>query len=625
MAHGALLRACCFVGVLAPATAVAAPAASTCGMSRPPIPLDGKSIFSAEQERHFGDAVDEQVRSRHPALEDPRLTDHLARIGARLRPHLPAGDVTFRFHLLDGPGPDAFTSAGGHVYVTRKMIASVRSEDELAGILAHEMAHGLAHDIAVTTTRMLGRLGVTRLGDRRDVYDKFHLLLDRARAHPDTRREHRDQTAADRAAIEALACAGYRPQAFAEWWDRFHETEGRTGGWLSDLVGSTRPEMRRLREMLRAQDTLPVPADPPASDPEEFRRWQAAVVAYRRPAQAESLSGVVWKRPLENPLRPEVDHVRFSPDGRYVLAQDASGIFVLTRDPLAVRFRIDAPEASRAQFSPDSRFVVFHTPALRIERWDVATGAQVAVREVARRDACREAALSPDGLFLACRETDRGFALLDVDRGVAVVEKEPPILLRGVATRRPTEAAVEEAENIAFSADGRYLIAWLPGENPLAMDLTTRTPIALPNAFRAVTYDAVAFLGPDRIVGIERGKSAALAVLRFHGGQMVARHPIGRAGRLDAAASGERLLVRPFNQYPAGVVDPLTGKAILANNTPAIDLHGDVLINEARDGLLDVRRLSGNGTEPLAAVELPRTPLANPRVVVASPGSPGWR
>src|SRR5580658_7212855 len=56
-----------------------------------------------------------------------------------------------------------------------------------------------------------------------------------------------------------------------------------------------------------------------------------------------------------DPLR----QLRFSPDGRYVLAQDNSEIAVLTVSPLAVRFRIPAELAGDAQFTPDSREVIF--------------------------------------------------------------------------------------------------------------------------------------------------------------------------------------------------------------------------------------------------------------------------
>jgi len=45
---------------------------------------------------------------------------------------------------------------------------------------------------------------------------------------------------------------------------------------------------------------------------------------------------------LSSPLRADIAYLRFSPDGRYLLAQDENGIYVLTRDPPKLMFSIPA-------------------------------------------------------------------------------------------------------------------------------------------------------------------------------------------------------------------------------------------------------------------------------------------
>ncbi len=66
------------------------------------------------------------------------------------------------------------------------------------------------------------------------------------------------------------------------------------------------------------------------------------------------------------PLR----ELHFSPDGRYVLAQDDAEITVLAVRPFAVLFRIPAQDATDAQFTPDSREVVFVRSVAHVERWE---------------------------------------------------------------------------------------------------------------------------------------------------------------------------------------------------------------------------------------------------------------
>lgn len=81
--------------------------------------------------------VDPSVETEHPRAEAAlrELTDELA-------PHagLPAG-MEVRVHLSDSAEPNAFATLGGHVIVTRGLLQSVSSENALAMVLAHEIAH----------------------------------------------------------------------------------------------------------------------------------------------------------------------------------------------------------------------------------------------------------------------------------------------------------------------------------------------------------------------------------------------------------------------------------------------------------------------------------------------------
>jgi predicted Zn-dependent protease len=280
----------------------------------------------------------------------------------------------YQFFVVDLPDANAFTVPGGRIYVTRKLIAFAASEDELAGVLAHELGHAASGQIAADMTRLFRDvLGVTSVSDRRDIFEKYNLLFDNAARKPGAfkrgdREEEGQQYEADRIGIYAMAAAGYDPQAFVSMWNRLTDTRGKTGGWLSDLFGTTRPESRRLREILKGVSTLPQQcvAARSAATPEEFKAWQATVVSYTA-ARGEALHAVLSKTRLDPPLRGDINHLRFSPDGKYILSQDDGGVDVLTREPLKHLFHIDAPEARPAQFTPDSSSLVFYSRDLRVE------------------------------------------------------------------------------------------------------------------------------------------------------------------------------------------------------------------------------------------------------------------
>src|SRR5262249_41198019 len=142
---------------------------------------------------------------------------------------------------------------------------------------------------------------------------------------------------------------------------------------FSDLFGTTRPEARRVREMIKLVGTLPPSCveTRESTSAETFKQWQASVINYTGLGRREGLHSLLKKVTLDAPLRSEINHLRFSPDGKYVLAQDDSGISVLSVDPFAPVFRIEAPEAKPAQFSPDSQDIILYNSALRLETWSI--------------------------------------------------------------------------------------------------------------------------------------------------------------------------------------------------------------------------------------------------------------
>jgi hypothetical protein len=89
-------------------------------------PLSVTNMFNAQQEVDLGDVLAESsVRFLQP-VEDKELTANLERIGERLVKHLPPTGLHFRFYVSNAPIANAFSIAGGRVYVTRKLIRKVR-------------------------------------------------------------------------------------------------------------------------------------------------------------------------------------------------------------------------------------------------------------------------------------------------------------------------------------------------------------------------------------------------------------------------------------------------------------------------------------------------------------------
>ena len=99
------------------------------------------TLITVEQEKQIGAEEAKKVEQEMGLLNDPALTDYLGTLGQRLAKESPRQDVTYQFHVADMVEPNAFALPGGYVYVTRGLLALVNSEDELAGVVGHEIGH----------------------------------------------------------------------------------------------------------------------------------------------------------------------------------------------------------------------------------------------------------------------------------------------------------------------------------------------------------------------------------------------------------------------------------------------------------------------------------------------------
>lgn len=99
------------------------------------------TLVTTEQEKALGQEEAKKVEQEVGLVEDAALTAYLDAVGQRLAQQSPRQDVAYRFHIVDSPEPNAFALPGGYVYVTRGLLALANSEDELAGVVGHEIGH----------------------------------------------------------------------------------------------------------------------------------------------------------------------------------------------------------------------------------------------------------------------------------------------------------------------------------------------------------------------------------------------------------------------------------------------------------------------------------------------------
>jgi predicted Zn-dependent protease len=99
------------------------------------------ALVSSRDERELGRQEAEEVEQAFGLVRDPALVGYVQEIGHRLAAGSPRRDITWSFAIADDPEPNAFALPGGWVYVSRGLLALANREDELAGVLGHEIGH----------------------------------------------------------------------------------------------------------------------------------------------------------------------------------------------------------------------------------------------------------------------------------------------------------------------------------------------------------------------------------------------------------------------------------------------------------------------------------------------------
>ena len=601
------------------------------------------NIFSPEQEMVLGELTYERMSGELRFVRDPEIVAYVDRIGERLTKYLPPTGLKFHFLIVDLSEANAFNVPGGYVFVSRKLIAFANSEDELAGVMAHELGHAVVHHVASNVSELFRKiLNVSKVEDRKDITEKYNLLIERFRTKNVTRGiAESEQLDADRIGLYAMVAAGYDPNAFAAFFDRLVETKGKTGSWFSDIFGKARPDQKRLREMIKITEQLPAQCREhrQASASQDFLKWQADVVLYRETIRKEELPGLLWKKELSPRLRSDISHFAFTSDGKYFLAQDDFAITVIRREPLEVAFQILAPDAREASFTADGRFVVFSTENLRYEKWSVAEQKPVQVRELVVRRDCWEHGLSPDGSYLACLDYDLNLNLIETQTGKKVFEKKEFYRLSFfeflnwiTADVRDVDSEQKRFFNIEFSPDSRLLaiartsrfryslrfnglVAGQSEDTLLALDLTTLKSVKAGGDLKAVTRRAFTFLDANRILGMASEKIEDSGIFSFPEGKRLAKFSFG-AEELERTANPNYVIIRPLANAKMGLFDLSRNAIVSASDKVDAAIWGNVLVYESVSGKVLISDTRYDETPKI----LKTTPITTIDIPVASIG-----
>jgi predicted Zn-dependent protease len=239
-------------------------ASATSAYDLPDIGSPADAVLSKSQAEQIGRSVLLRLRVDGQVLEDPELDEYLDSIGHRLVAQAHEGDQEFTFFLVNEKVINAFALPGGYIGVNTGLILQTQRESELAGVMAHEIAHVTQKHIArrasaQSRSSMLAAaavlaailMGATGTADA-NVIQATAMSAQAFAVQQSINYTRVNEYEADRVGLQILHNANFDPYGMPD----FFETMGRlTGSWgnrvpeflLTHPISSTRIAETRSR------------------------------------------------------------------------------------------------------------------------------------------------------------------------------------------------------------------------------------------------------------------------------------------------------------------------------------------------------------------------------------------
>lgn len=247
-----------------------APAAGNPGLALPELGSGAPGYLNGTAEADIGRQIYNQLRRNNMILDDPEVAEYVQHLGSRLVSAVDNGQTSFTFFVVKDDAINAFALPGGYIGVHSGLIVRTRNESELAGVLAHEIAHVTQRHIArrfdaatgmnlKALGMVLGAIAMAAAGADGDDVSGALMLGHGLAVQEQINFTRAQEYEADRLGVETLSRAGFDPNGMVSFFETMQRVQRLQNSRMPEFLSTHPLSLSRISEAaqrVQAMDTV---------------------------------------------------------------------------------------------------------------------------------------------------------------------------------------------------------------------------------------------------------------------------------------------------------------------------------------------------------------------------------
>ena len=232
----------------------------------PELGNSASDVLSNMEEREYAEGLIRQMRAYELLNEDPLINEFFSDMGYNLAASSDQPGAAFTFVVLDQPIINAFAAPGGVIALYSGLILLADTQDEVAGVLSHEIAHitqlhmyrAFEKAKTMNVLAMLAMLGLILVsGGNGEVIQGAVMGSQAIAAQAQINFTRHNEVEADRVGIRTLSAAGYDPQGMADFFEKMGQTSRANGEGPPEFLRTHPVSVNRIAEAKSRIQNLP--------------------------------------------------------------------------------------------------------------------------------------------------------------------------------------------------------------------------------------------------------------------------------------------------------------------------------------------------------------------------------